>query len=120
MGKVSVPVPLSDLAEQIERFGPNAYVVTVSAEARPRATSVSVRWHSSLLTVTAGRRTAGNVEANNAVALLRPAPREGHALIVDGWGSVHHSHEHDVVVFIEPQKAVLHVTAQPVVGASHS
>ncbi|MDX6708147.1 MAG: hypothetical protein QOK16_1638 [Solirubrobacteraceae bacterium] len=119
MRGVSVPVPLDDLPEQIERFGSSAYIVSVGADGRPRATSVTVRWHRTLLMVGAGRRTAENVEGNDAVALLWPAPQPGeHALIVDGWGAVQHSPEHDVVVFIQPGKAVLHVTAQPPASAS--
>jgi hypothetical protein len=118
MREVSVPVPLDELPEEIERFGPTAYIVSVGADGRPRATSVSVRWHGTLLMVGAGRRTAENVEGNDAVALLWPAPQAGaHALIVDGWGAVQHSPEHDVVVCIRPGKAVLHVTAQPSVSA---
>jgi hypothetical protein len=119
MRGVSVPVPLDDLPEQIERFGSNAYIVSVGADGRPCATSVTVRWHRTLLMVAAGRRTAENVEGNDSVALLWPAPQPGeHALIVDGWGAVQHSPEHDVVVFIQPGKAVLHVTAQPPANAS--
>jgi hypothetical protein len=58
-------------------------------------------------------------KANDAVALLWPAPQPGeHALIVDGWGAVHDSPEHDLVVFVQPGKAVLHVTAQPPPGAA--
>ena len=112
---MSVPVPIAELPTAIERFGPTAYIVTVSADGRPRATSVAVQWHDKqLLRIGAGRRTTENVEANEAVALLWPAPAPGeHALIVDGWGAVFHSPETDAVVFVQPGKAVLHVTAQP-------
>jgi len=103
---------LEELPAAIERFGLHPYLVTVAADGRPRANSVTVKWHRSLLMVGAGRRTAANVEANEAVALLWPAPEPGkHALIVDGWGAVHHDPVHDVVVFIQPGKAVLHVTS---------
>jgi hypothetical protein len=111
---MSVPVPLDELPQQIERFGPNPYLVTVAADGRPRATSVSVSWHRNLLMVGAGRRTTENVSANDAVALLWPASEPGeHALIVDGWGAVHDSPETDLVVFIQPGKAVLHVSKSP-------
>jgi Pyridoxamine 5'-phosphate oxidase len=110
---MSVPVTLEELPEQIERFGPHAYVVTVGEDGRPRATSVSVSWHNAaLLKFGAGRRTAENVSGNDQIALLWPAPVPGeHALLVDGWGAVHNSPETgDTVVFIQPGKAVLHVT----------
>ncbi|MGH2941833.1 MAG: pyridoxamine 5'-phosphate oxidase family protein [Solirubrobacteraceae bacterium] len=109
---MSVPVPLDELPQAIERFGLNPYLVTVAADGRPRATSVTVRWHRDLLMVGAGRRTADNVSGNEQVALLWPAPEPGsHALIVDGRAAVHDSPETSLVIFIQPGKAVLHVTS---------
>ena len=111
---MSVPVPLEELPQTVERFGPNPYIVTVGADGRPRATSVSVSWHDDLLMLGAGRRTAENVSANEQVALLWPAPVPGeHALIVDGRGAVHDSPETSLVVFVRPGKAVLHVAKGP-------
>jgi hypothetical protein len=108
---MSVNVPLEELAQTIERFGVNPYIVTVGPDGRPRATSVTVKWHRDLLMVGAGRRTAENVEGNEQVALLWPAPVPGeHALIVDGWGAVYDSPETNLVVFVQPGKAVLHVS----------
>ena len=49
--------------------------------------------------------------ANEQVALLWPAPAPGeHALIVDGWAAVFDSPETNEVVFVQPGKAVLHVS----------
>ena len=108
---MSVPVPLDELAETVERFGLHPYLVTVAEDGRPRTTSVTVKWHRSLLMIGAGRRTAENVSANEQVALLWPAPVPGeHALIVDGWAAVHDSPETNLVVFVQPGKAVLHVS----------
>ena len=107
---MSVPVPLDELPQQIERFGPNPYLVTVAADGRPRATSVTITWQHDTLMIGAGRRTTENVSANDAVALLWPARVPGeHALIVDGRGAVHDSPER--VVVVRPGKAVLHVTS---------
>ncbi len=109
---MSVPVPLEELPATIARFRAGAYIVTVGADGRPRATSVSVSWHKDLLMVGAGKRTAENVSGNEQVALLWPAPTPGeHALIVDGWAAVYDSPETNLVVFVQPGKAVLHVTA---------
>ena len=108
---MSVPVPLDELAAAIDRYDSNPYLVTVSGDGRPRATSVKVTWHKQLLQVGAGRRTSENVAANDAVALLWPAPVRGeHALIVDGWAAVYDSPETNLVIFIQPGKAVLHVS----------
>jgi hypothetical protein len=109
---MSVPVPLEELPQAVERFGLNPYIVTVGEDGRPRATSVTVKWHKDLLMIGAGKRTAANVTANEQVALLWPAPVPGeHALIVDGWAAVYDSPETNLVVFIQPGKAVLHVTS---------
>ena len=109
---MSVNVPLEELPQAIERFGLTPYIVTVGVDGRPRATSVTVSWHKDLLMVPAGRRTMENVTANEQVALLWPAPEPGqHALIVDGWAAVFSSPETNEVVFIQPGKAVLHVTS---------
>jgi len=110
---MSVNVPLEELPQAIEHFGLTPYIVTVGADGRPRATSVTVKWHKDLLMVPAGRRTMENVTANEQVALLWPAPEAGqHALIVDGWAAVFNSPETNEVVFIQPGKAVLHVSQE--------
>ena len=106
---MSVNVPLDELPQALERFGLNPYIVTVGADGRPRATSVTVQWRQQLLMLGAGRRTTENVLANEQVALLWPAPAPGeHALIVDGWAAVFDSPETNEVVFVPPGKAVLH------------
>lgn len=111
---MSVNVPLQQLPQAIERFGLTPYIVTVGADGRPRATSVTVKWHKDLLMVPAGRRTLDNVAANEQVALLWPAPAPGeHALIVDGWAAVYDSPETNLVVFVQPGQAVLHVSKGP-------
>ena len=99
MGRMSVPVTLAELPEQIERFGNTPYLVTVGADASPRATSVRVEWQGRVLMTGAGTRTAANVRENDVIVLL------WHALIVDGWAEVHGG-----AILIQPAKAVLHVT----------
>jgi len=111
LSPVSVNVPLDELPQALERFGLNPYIVTVGSDGRPRATSVTVEWREKLLMLGAGRRTTENVLANEQVALLWPAPAPGeHALIVDGWAAVFDSPETNEVVFVQPGKAVLHVS----------
>jgi hypothetical protein len=106
MNGMSVPVTLAELPEQIERFGNTPYLVTVGADASPRATSVRVEWQGRVLMTGAGTRTAANVRENDVIVLLWPAPVPGeHALIVDGWAEVHGG-----AILIQPAKAVLHVT----------
>ncbi len=109
---MSIPVSLEELPEEITRFGSKPYLLTVGRDARPYAVSVSVAWSGDVLMAGAGRRTAGNVSGNDAVALLWPAAEPGaYSLIVDGWAEVGSRPEVGLVVLIKPIRAVLHVTA---------
>lgn len=108
---MSIPVSIEELPEAIARFGPSPYLLTVGRDARPYATSVSVEWSGDMLLAGAGRRTAFNVQGNEAVALLWPAAEPGdYSLIVDGSGEVGSRLELGLVVLIKPIRAVLHVT----------
>jgi len=108
---VSVAVPLSDLPEQVLRFGLVPYLVTVGSDRTSRVTSVAVSWQGEMLVAGLGTRTAANVRANRTVTLLWPALVPGqHALIVDGWAELREHPDESVSVLIRPEKAVLHVT----------
>jgi hypothetical protein len=109
---MSIPVPLPELAATMSRFGSAPYLLTVGPDATPHAASVTVEWQEGNLVAGAGRRTAANIRANQAVALLWPPPSPGdYSLIVDGTGSIREEGPHLVVV-IKPTSAVLHVTAK--------
>jgi len=108
---MSVPVTLAELPAQIERFGDTPYLLTVSPDAQPRATSVRVEWQGRVLMTGAGNHTSANIRQNDVVVLLWPAPVPGeHALLVDGQGAVEDDPDSGLVIFIQPAKAVLHVT----------
>lgn len=110
---MSIPVSLGELPDQVARFGPHPYLVTVAADGSPHAASVSVAWQDNLLVGGCGRQTAKNIRQNDQVALLWPAPETGqHALIVDGWADVQGRPEVGLVVVVQPSKAVLHVTSR--------
>ena len=130
---MSIPVPLPELAGTMSRFGSVPYLLTVGPDATPHAASVNVEWSPpeapraapdhpeapraapdqvGFLLVGAGRQTAANIRANDALALLWPPPSPGdYTLIVDGTGSIREEGPHLVVV-IKPTSAVLHVTAR--------
>ena len=48
---MSVPVALSELAEQIERFGPNGYAVTTGEGGAAHVVSVTVAWQDAQLRI---------------------------------------------------------------------
>jgi hypothetical protein len=110
---MSIPVPLSELAGTMARFGSAPYLLTVGPDATPHAASVTVEWSpEGRLLAGAGRRTAANLRTNDALALLWPPPSPGdYSLIVDGTGVIREEGPHLVVV-IQPTNAVLHVTAK--------
>lgn len=108
---MSVAVALSELPEQVGRFGLGPYLMTVAPDRTPRTTSIAVRWDGDALTAGLGRRTSANVRENGSVTLLWPAPAPGdYALIVDGSAEVTDEPDGGATVVIRPAKAVLHVT----------
>jgi hypothetical protein len=110
---MSVAVPLSELHEQVLRFGFHPYIVTVSGDCTPRVTSVRVSWEGDFLVAPAGRRTAAAIDANDTVALLWPSASPGdYALIVDGVAEIQGTTPHALRAVIQPSKAVLHVTSR--------
>ena len=110
---MSVAVPLSELPDQVRRFGFHPYIVTVSGDSTPRVTSVRVSWDGDCLVAPAGRRTAAAIDANDTVALLWPSTAPGdYALIVDGIAEIHGTPPNALRVSIQPAKAVLHVTSR--------
>ncbi|HEX9314773.1 MAG TPA: hypothetical protein VN986_05925 [Actinomycetota bacterium] len=130
---MSIPVPLTELAGTMARFGSVPYLLTVGPDAAPHAASVTVEWSPpeaplkapghpeaplkapddvGFLIVATGRSTAANIRTNEALALLWPPSSPGdYSLIVDGTGSIREEGPHLVVV-IKPTSAVLHVTAR--------
>lgn len=108
---MSIPVKLEELPQVMERYGANPYLLSVSADATPRATSVSVQWDGTDILAGVGRRTVANVHINEDVALLWPPPAPGdYTLIVDGRGTVIEGMGRNMAVRIRLRSAILHVT----------
>ncbi len=103
---MSVPVELAELAARIDEFGPQAFLVTVNADAAPHVVSVTVAWRDDQLVVGAGNRTSANVADHPTVALLWPSGDGDYSLIVDGAATVD-----DGELEIRPTAAVLHRVA---------
>jgi hypothetical protein len=94
------------LAEEIERHGPVAHLVTVGDGGRPHVVAVRVRWEGDELAAGAGRHTAANMAARPGVTLLWPAPPgQAYSLIVDGTARVDGESAR-----VRPTRAVLHRT----------
>ncbi|MEA2931954.1 MAG: hypothetical protein QOI56_739 [Actinomycetota bacterium] len=106
---MSEPVEPAEVRDQVDRYGPVAYLVTVSPEtARPHVVSVEVRWDGDRLVAGAGSRTAANVGAGADVSLVWPPPAAGgYSLIVDGPAEVVGGGE-GRLVSVRPAGAVLH------------
>jgi hypothetical protein len=105
---MSVKVELGRLREELDGFGPAAYLLTVTGDGRPHAVAVAPGWDGDDLVVDTGTGSAGNAGERPRVTLLWP-PREpgGYSLIVDGVATVTPG---DVAgrVALQPTSAVLH------------
>ena len=114
---MSIPVPVEELGDTVERFGPTPFLLTTSDDGRPHATHVVVAVDGAVLSCPLGRRTARNGLARPKVSLLwPPAEPGGYSLIVDGDIAVAGDPEEDPTGAVTATKAVLHRPA-PVEGA---
>ena len=102
---------LEGLREQTSRFGEAAYVITVTADGRPHAVSVTVGWDDDRLTFGAGRTTLANAAERPDIALLWPPfEPDGYSLIVDGYAERRSGPAGDGLA-VQPSRAVLHRSA---------
>jgi hypothetical protein len=109
---VSVPVLLDGLREQTSKFGPSAYVITVTDAGKAHVVSVLVDWTDDRLVFGAGRTTLANSAARPDVALLwAPIEPGGYSLIVDGTATRDDPGLDRLAV--RPSKAILHRSAEP-------
>jgi hypothetical protein len=104
---MSIPVPLDDLAQTLQRY-PLAYLLTVSDGERVHAVAVSAAVETDRLRVgPLGRHTRANAAERPAVTLLWPPTEpDGYSLIVDGTAE-----PSDDGVLVSPSRAVLHRAA---------
>jgi hypothetical protein len=101
---MSVPVALDKLRDEIARFGPSPYVITVSDDGRPHAVAVTVAWDGDRLVAGAGRTTSANAGARPLISMLWPPyEADGYSLIVDGEASLDADR-----LLLTPGRAVLH------------
>ncbi len=112
------------LGEALASFGPNAFLVSVTAECRPHLAPVEVVAASATgddlsVAVLSGARSARNAAANPIVCLHWPPVdgSDGYSLIVDGETTAE-EREHDTVLHVRPLKAVLHRPGEPEPGTT--
>lgn len=118
---MSVPVSLLHLRAAVEERGASGYLLTVCDDGSPHAVHVPLLWEDDVMVADVGRRSAANVAARPAVALLFPVRAEGdYSLIVDGTAAVVAS-DRGPRVRVTPTRAVLHrpaVAAEPAASCS--
>jgi hypothetical protein len=112
---MSVPVHVSDLPEELERYGASGHLCTVGDDGRPHVVAVTPTWDGDRLTSPAGRRTLENAAARPAVALLWSPPGPGaYSLIVDGDAVVAPpSDGDDGRIWVRPTSVIRHRPAPP-------
>jgi hypothetical protein len=104
---MSIRVELDELPRAVADRGAAAYLVTVSAEGRPKIVSVHVTVAAGSLRMAAGRGTRTNVRERPQATLLWPAAADHphHSLLVDGEAVVDDEAEQ---VELRPAAAILH------------
>jgi hypothetical protein len=107
---MSVRVGLEALRDQIDSFGPQAFLVTVSPQGTPHVVSAVLRLQGDELAVEVGRTSRANAAAHPAVTLLwSPGAGGEYSLIVDGTAEVGGGDgDGGGIVTIQPTAAVLH------------
>lgn len=105
------------LAEHVASYGRDAFVLSVTPEARPHVAPVRVAATSGgalELLMLPGSRTERNAAANPVVCLHWPgrADTGGYSLIVDGEATAE-VRPHDTRLVVRPTKAVLHKLGAP-------
>lgn len=107
---MSVRVGLEALRDQIDSFGPQAFLVTVSPQGTPHVVSAVLRPQGDELAVEVGRTSRANATAHPVVTLLwSPGAGGEYSLIVDGTAEVGGDGGDGAgTVTIQPTAAVLH------------
>jgi len=102
---VSIAVSIDKLRDEVAKFGPTPYLLTVSDDAHAHATAVTVEWQGDELVMGVGARSSRNAATHPDVSLLWP-PFEpgGYSLISDGVAR----DLGDERMAFSPTKAVLH------------
>jgi len=111
---MSIPVDVSQLATELERFGASAYVLTVRDDSTPHVAHVTFTLRDGALRCGASRTAARNVADRPTMSVLWP-PYEpgGYSMIVDGDCAV----DGDELV-ITPTSGVLHRPAPAPEGSA--
>jgi hypothetical protein len=106
---MSVKVTKDELRDQLDRFGPAAFLVTTGDDSRPHTTHVVVRGDADRLSCAVGTKTARNIAARPAVVLLfPPVEAGGFSLIVDADAT---ADAEAGVAHLTPGRVVLHRNA---------
>ena len=104
------------LASEVARFGADAFVMSVTPEARPHLGPVQPRYDGARFEVLVlpGSRTERNAAVNPVVCLHWPgtAATDGYSLIVDGEVEIERR-EHETALWVTPTKSVLHKLGEP-------
>jgi hypothetical protein len=81
---MSIGVTLEELADEMQRYGPTAFVLTTNDDGRAHISHVAVTHEQGALWCTVGGRSTANAVARSGIAILWPPPTaDGFSLIVD-------------------------------------
>ncbi len=101
---MSIPVDVAQLGDELERFGPSAYVLTVRDDATPHVAHVTFSLVDGELRCPASRTAARNVADRPIMSVLWPPYEDGgYSMIIDGEART----DGDELV-VRPTSGVLH------------
>jgi pyridoxamine 5'-phosphate oxidase-like protein len=107
---VSLPVSLERLRQEVDRYQPVAYLLTVAPDGRPHSVALMPAWSGDELVMAPGNSSVANAQASPLVSLLwPPAEPGGYSLIVDATVTSASGGGHgDNALSVRPTNAVLH------------
>ena len=109
---MSVPVELTELADQIATRSMGPYLLTSDDDGRPHATAITLRWEDGELVGPCGRSSGRNAVARPSVSLLFPPDAPGgYSLIVDADATIDDVGD-SRLARLRPTHAILHRPAE--------
>ena len=105
------------LRAAVTEYGPVAFLLTVTADARPHCTAVTTTWVGDTLVAECGTQSVANITKRPEIAVVWPPPHWGdHSLIIDGTASIHDHQPPRVEV--HPTRVVRYPTPEPTGGTT--
>lgn len=86
---MSIPVAVSEIGEQMERFGHSAFVISASSEGHPHLIDLTLSYDGETFGALAGNTCARNVRERPEITMLWPAYEpDGYSMVANATATV--------------------------------